>query len=362
MQTEIRFLQELEADLESVVRVRDARAAKAERRTAIGRGVWAGAAAAVLAVSFALGSFVQGDGGRMVGDASSLVGVGAVPGPTAASGTRDGKTVSPPVAGADLGYPTTRAATKGEAAAGSADLPTSQHGPSSAAESQGPASDLSKIVRDGEMAVTIDQGSFAQHADDVVGIADANGGSVLSSTTTAGTSGSFTLRIPAKHFDDAMRQLAKLGSVDSSAVHGQDVTAQYIDQKAHLKIYLAHRKFLYGLLAKATTAGQALSYENQLSQVQLKIDQVTGQLRYLNNQVAESTIKLDLHEPGAEPVQQTTPIENPSLGDAISRGIQGFLNVIAVILIGFGYLVPVLVIAGIVYLAVRLVRRRHAVV
>ena len=52
-------------------------------------------------------------------------------------------------------------------------------------------------------------------------------------------------------------------------------------------------------MAQATTIGQTLVVQNQLEQVQLKIDQITGQLRYLNNQVAESTIKVDIHEPGA---------------------------------------------------------------
>ena len=60
-------------------------------------------------------------------------------------------------------------------------------------------------------------------------IAAVNGGSILSSSTEGGDSGSFTLRIPAANFDKAMVQLAQLGTVDSSASQGQDVTAQYVD-------------------------------------------------------------------------------------------------------------------------------------
>jgi hypothetical protein len=368
MRDDIRFLQELEADLETVTRTRDERPpVSEERRRTVGRGIWAGAAAAVLAVSFALGSFVQTNGasvpGVLRGDAASTGSAGSVVpaasvGPTTWGADAGHVPAASPGIDQPAGYTVNGAATS---------FGTRQNSDSGAAageasqETAAPGADLSKIVRDGEMAVTIDSGSFREKSTSVVSIAHANGGSVLSSTTSSGTAGTFTLRIPAAHFDKAMVQLSALGSVDSSAVHGQDVTAQYIDQKAHLKIYLTHRTFLYGLMAKATTTGQALALENQLQQVQLRIDQITGQLRYLNNQVAESTIKLDLHEPGAEPLTtDSTPVENPSLGDAFARSVQGFLNVIAVMLIGFGYLIPILVIAGVAYLVVRLVQRRRS--
>ena len=94
---------------------------------------------------------------------------------------------------------------------------------------QADQADLSKIIRDGQIAVTIDDGTFKATAGSVAHIAAVNGGSILSSSTEGGDSGSFTLRIPAANFDKAMVQLAQLGTVDSSASQGQDVTAQYVD-------------------------------------------------------------------------------------------------------------------------------------
>lgn len=113
-------------------------------------------------------------------------------------------------------------------------------------------------------------------------------------------------------------------------------------------------------MAKATTIGQSLALQNQLDQVQLKIDQITGQINYINKQVAESTIKVDLHEPGAAVADSPDAIDNPSLGRAWDRAVQGILNVVAVTLIGLGYLIPLLIVAGIVFLVVRFVRRRRA--
>ena len=147
--------------------------------------------------------------------------------------------------------------------------------------------------------------------------------------------------------------------MDSSAVQGQDVTADYIDSKAHLQIYTSRRAVLYGLMGQATTIGQTLVVQNQLEQVQLKIDQITGQLRYLDNQVAESTIKVDIHEPDAAVANSTNDdIRNPSLGRAFDRAVQGVINILAAVMIGLGYLLPLLVIGGGVYLIVWGVRRR----
>src|SRR3954462_6316785 len=225
--------------------------------------------------------------------------------------------------------------------------------------SSGPPADLSKIIRDGQIAVTIEDGTFKAAAGSVAHIAAVNGGSILSSSTEGGDSGSFTFRIPAANFDEAMVQLGQLGTIDSSASQGQDVTAQYVDLKAHMKIYLSRRRVLFGLMDKATTIGQSLTLQNQLDQVQLKIDQITGQLNYINKQVAESTIKVDVHEPGAAVAESPDSVDNPSLGHAWDRAVQGVLNVMAATLIGLGYLIPLLIIAGIVFVIVRLVRRRR---
>ena len=362
METKIRFLHELEGDLESVTRVRAVAELPSTTRKRRRKGTWIGAAAALIAASFLVGTIMQSgvrenalnEGGASFSKAAAVTG--------AAGETPRNQNVLGVVPGTAGGAAhTAKTAFNGAAIDESADVPSTAPSSTDTTQATDATADLSKIIKDGEMAVTIDTGSFRDKSADVFRIAGANGGSVLSSTTSQGTSGTFTLRIPAQRFERAMVQLQALGSVDSSAVHGQDVTAQYIDQKAHLQIYLSHRKFLYGLMAKATTTGQALALENQLQQVQLRIDQITGQLRYLNNQVAESTIKVDLHEPGAEPLATGgSQVDNPSLGDAFSRAIQGFLRVLSVVVIGFGYLIPLLLIAAAAYGIYRLVQRRRA--
>ncbi|TMK58735.1 MAG: DUF4349 domain-containing protein, partial [Actinobacteria bacterium] len=224
----------------------------------------------------------------------------------------------------------------------------------------GSAALLSKIVRDGTITVSVPDGSFGTKLARVVAIAHANGGFVLSSQTEGSTTGTLTIRVPAARFDDAIGQVGQLGDVESSSVTGKDVTNAFIDYRAHLQNLVGRRTVLRSLLARTTTIGESLTVENQLEDVQLQIDQIQGELRYLNNQVAESTLTVDLHEQSAPVGENRTNegIQNPSLSRAVDRAIQGSFGIVATIIVGLGYLLPLAVLAGIGAGVVTLVRRR----
>ena len=361
MQTEFEFLRRLERDLLEVARQEGQRAAMTHsltRRHRRWKG-WATAVASLLAVAALIGLAVQAGTGNNASMQFSSVGA-AVNAPAPGIGNDQGQHTQ-------YTAPQTSGTTTAEGAAAGLDESGNLGGIEKAGglqqtkdQAASGVTDLSKIIRDGQVAVTIDDGSFSARSIQVSRIAAANHGSILSSSTTGGDSGSFTLRIPAANFDRAMNQLRGLGTVDSSEVHGQDVTAQFVDLKAHMKIYLSRRKVLFGLMAQANTIGETLTMQRQLDDVQLKIDQIQGQLNYINKQVAESTIKVDMHEPGAA---AATPapgdVENPSIGRAWDHAVQGFLNVIAAVLIGLGYLIPLAVVVAIGYWIAQLVKRRR---
>ena len=219
--------------------------------------------------------------------------------------------------------------------------------------------DLSKIIRDGSIAIEVRKGDFQEGFAAVTRIADNNGGYVLSSSTRGQRTGTLTLRIPAKRFDEVMLALRQVGLVQATSVTGKDVTAEFVDLQARLQNLVLQRTQLRALMAKATTIAETLTVQSHLQDVQLQIEQIQGQLHYLANQVAESTIRVSLHEKNAPtPVQQAT-VENPSLGTAWDRAVQGFLNIIAAIVVGLGYLIPVAILALAVWLITLAVRRRR---
>ncbi|MGZ4148720.1 MAG: DUF4349 domain-containing protein [Actinomycetota bacterium] len=353
MDTEIAFLRQLETDL----------AAAADREEAHGTtpyvpprrrrgGSWVkgtAAVAAVLVVAFGVGTFATLNDGNQASMASSAAGEAVSGGsgttaPVIQQHQASDKNVLVPAAfpsaspGVPNGY--------------------SVQGTNHAASANTSGADLTKIVRDGSISLTIPDRSFSQKFAQVTHIARSSGGFVLSTQTQGSGSGSLVLRIPAKHFDAVVLAVRQLGTVTSSQTTGKDVTAQYIDNQARLQILESHKTVLLTLMSRATTIGQTIAVENQLNDVQYKIEQIQGTLRYLDNQVAESTLTVDLREKDVQPaVVAPNEVHNPSLGHALDEAVRGFLNVLATVLIGLGYLIPIGIVALLVFLVVVLVRR-----
>ena len=157
-----------------------------------------------------------------------------------------------------------------------------------------------------------------------------------------------------------MDQLRGLGTVQSDAVTGDDVTAEYVDLQARLGILTDRRDLLRDLQSEATSSSEILRFATLIDQVQLEIENIQGQLNFIRDQVAEGTIKVSLRELGAPEAQeqQPTDVDKPSLSTAFNLALQGFLRVLGAVVVGLGYLIPIGVIALIAWFVVRLVRRR----
>ena len=236
-------------------------------------------------------------------------------------------------------------------------------GSSAAHATEGPSEqgvDVSKIIRDGTISIQVAKDGFSDGFAAVTRIARNNGGFVLSSQISGQRAGTLTLRIPAKRFDDAMLALRNIGIVQAQSITGKDVTAEFIDLRARLTNAIGQRTVLRNLMAKTTTIQETITVQSHLSRVELQIEQIQGQLNVIENQVAEATVRVDLHEKDATQAAQTTDVENPSLGSAWDRAIQGFLNVVAAVVVGLGYLVPLGILALAVWLVTLAVRRRRA--
>ena len=100
-----------------------------------------------------------------------------------------------------------------------------------------------------------------------------------------------------------------------------------------------------------------LTHDNH-HELAVRAEQIQGQLNFIQDQVAEATVHVELHEKAAAQVQ-TSAVENPSLGSAWDRSIQGFLNVVSAVVIGLGYLLPIAVLALGIWLVTVAVRRRR---
>jgi hypothetical protein len=353
--TDIEYLKQLERDLadaasREIARVSSPAATPAPRRRS-GK-TWArvaGVAAAFLVVAGAIGFMMTGgnygaetkfsQAGQAVEDAGGAGGAERAPAPAASQ-----------EAVLDADTPGT---------AGFGDIDNNRMGIQHEFAGPQQQQDLSKIIRDGRISVVVPDGTFAENEDALTSIAVDNGGFVLSSSTKAERSGTFVLRIPAKRFDKALSDIRALGTVRSQQVTGDDVTAEFIDFQARLRLLQERRTLLSQLSERATTTDEILRFAKLIDEVQLRIEQMQGQIRFINDQVAEATLRVTIAERNAPHTQPAPDIENPNLGSSVDLAVQGFLRIVGAVIVGLGYLIPLSIIVGLVWFIAIAVRRRR---
>ena len=103
--------------------------------------------------------------------------------------------------------------------------------------------------------------------------------------------------------------------------------------------------------------GAALAVQQQLSQVQLDLEQAKGRLQYLDDQVAFATISLDLHERLAVGSKNG---DGFSVVGTWAKAAHGFLAVIGWTFIVLATAAPLLILIGLGILVARTLRRRLA--
>ena len=126
------------------------------------------------------------------------------------------------------------------------------------------------------------------------------------------------------------------------------MTAEFIDYQARLRILQTRKALLSDLLLDADTTDEILRLSGQIEDVQLRIEQLQGQLRFLNDQVAESTLRVSIQEQSAPAAAGQPAVDNPDLGSSFDLAVQGFLRIVGAVIVGLGYLIPITAIAAIV--------------
>jgi hypothetical protein len=108
-----------------------------------------------------------------------------------------------------------------------------------------------------------------------------------------------TLRIPARHFEQALRRLAKLGKVDQRSISGKDVTIEVVDLSMRLKNAQRMRQRYLELLKRAENVHQVLAVQKELERITATIESLKGRISVIESQVSMSTIRLTLKTPTA---------------------------------------------------------------
>ena len=189
-----------------------------------------------------------------------------------------------------------------------------------------------KIIRNAEIALESDSPEDSQNQ--ITAIAQSKGGFLVESQQSSSDARSttrdviqLTLRVPADKFTEALDEIRKTSKrVVVETVKGQDVTEQFIDIEAQLKAKKALELQFMEIMKRANTVADALEVHTQLAEVRGEIEKIEGRKRFLENQTALSTIKVNLQSPAA--ISASSAGFGYRLTDSFGRGIEIALNFI----------------------------------
>jgi Domain of unknown function (DUF4349) len=213
------------------------------------------------------------------------------------------------------------------------------------------------LVRTAQVAVEIDDPAAGTGR--VRTVTAALGGSVAEEYSTDSSS-RLTLRVPAPSLDKLIDAIAGLGHVTSRSGQVVDATDQVVDLNARVASQQASVVRVRALLGRATTIGDIVSIEAELSRREADLDSLTGRLAALRDQVALSTLTVEISKPGVT-------VEPPVAAGFVSglvAGWDGLRAVASAVGVAAGFLSPFLavlaVLGGIAWLGRRMIRSRRA--
>jgi hypothetical protein len=215
------------------------------------------------------------------------------------------------------------------------------------------------VIKTARVFLRIPKDTFKARFDQATRIAETYGGYVQSSSTsgTGLRTGGLVVRIPADNFERALTDLRGLGRVVHQTVEGRDVSAQFVDLQARLRNARAEESVLLRLLRKAPTVEASLRVQDQLSETELQIEELEGQIRFLQHRAALSTIDVELSE-RVPHHHRVTPPTHTTFGEAWRNAVDGFFGVVTTVVIGLGYVVPIGLLLAVAWLVFRRVRDR----
>jgi hypothetical protein len=179
---------------------------------------------------------------------------------------------------------------------GSAEGGTTGNTGSEAGTEQGTAPLGRMVIRNATLRLLVDTVDDAERS--VRSLVQTAGGYLLESNTSGGDvnpSVRLVFKVPAERFDQMINDLEKLArKVQDRSITGTDVTEEFVDIESRLRNLRATEARLLEFLQEAKTVEEALLVNQQLTELQGQIEQASGRLTYLKENVAYSTVTVDL--------------------------------------------------------------------
>jgi len=220
-----------------------------------------------------------------------------------------------------------------------------------------------EIISTANASVEVDD--VADAVAEITALAEAHGGFAESTDIGKSTSaydtgdrvpadsgyGWISVRVPASDLPAVIDGLTDTGDVVSSSISRQDVTSTSIDLKARVDALTASVQRLTELMAQSGSVSELIEAEVALTDRQAELQSYQQQLSALSDQVAMSTLQVQLTSADA-------PTADPAgFGDGFAAGWQGLIVSLNALVIALGFIIPWAAVATVIVLLIWLIRR-----
>lgn len=209
-----------------------------------------------------------------------------------------------------------------------------------------------QVIRTAQLSINVNSGSFDTKLAAVRALVTMEQGFISGTDAQVSPanpndnirSGVITFMVPATKFDDTIDQLSKLGKVQNEHISGQDVSAQYVDLQARLANASAQRDAMLALLSKAQSVSDIIAIQSQLGQITQQIEELKGQISYIEHNTSYSTVSVTIMESGAP--AQAPSADSWGFVSALSSAAHNFVTTVNYIISGLGAIGPVVIVLG----------------
>ncbi|WP_051407453.1 DUF4349 domain-containing protein [Nocardia sp. CNY236] len=236
-----------------------------------------------------------------------------------------------------------------------------QTSPQRDVDSGGDSAAVHKEVVTGSVEITA--GAPIAAAETIADRVQAAGGRIDSRTEQPGVedaepSATLIVRLPAAETDAFIEDLGSVGQVTRVSTNRSDVSMRWEDLNARIEVLRASVDRLRALIEAAETTSDLIDAEQALSSRQGELDSLTAQQRRLDDQVALSTLTIDITTAGHRSDDPDT------FWDGIASGWNSLVNWLQDAIVFSGKAIPWLgffaVLVALIWGIVRSVRRRAA--
>ena len=158
-----------------------------------------------------------------------------------------------------------------------------------------------------------------------------------------GTRAAIVMRVPTAKLDSVIDRVQAEGDVVRITADQQDVTEQVVDVDSRVDSARASVDRIRSLLSEATTIGEVVRIESELSRREADLESLLAQQRSLADQTSLATLSVTVLAPNAV---EPPPVATTGFLPGLERGWDALVGVVVVALTTLGVLLPFIVVAA----------------